>query len=341
MKVLVTGGCGFIGSWVCEYYAKKGDKVIAYDNLTKHELMRTGYNVEAARDYNCDYLKGLGVQLVKADVRNRDELFEYAGSCDFIVHTAAQPAMTISIEDPVLDFSTNAAGTLNVLEAGRKFKIPVVSCATIHVYGNAINKELKSGKTRYVRKTAAIDERYPTLGGNITPLHASKACGDIYCRAYIETYKVRAASFRLTGLYGPRQLGGEDHGWVANFCIRAMMGLPLTIYGSGRQVRDILYAEDLVRAFDAFYRKRSPGIYNIGGGRQNMLSLLEAVDIISSLLGKKIPLKFGPQRYGDLKYFVCDTKKAKKALGWSPKIRPKEGIKRLIKWIEENKGLFR
>ncbi|HAH21059.1 MAG TPA: nucleoside-diphosphate sugar epimerase, partial [Candidatus Omnitrophica bacterium] len=100
MKVLVTGGCGFIGSWVCEYYAKKGDKVIAYDNLTKHELMRTGYNVDAARDYNCDYLKGLGVQLVKADVRNQDELFEYSRDCDFIAHTAAQPAMTISIEDP-------------------------------------------------------------------------------------------------------------------------------------------------------------------------------------------------------------------------------------------------
>lgn len=341
MKVLVTGGCGFIGSWVCEYYAKNGDKVVAYDNLTKHELTRTGYNVEAARDYNCDYLKGLGVQLVKADVRNRDELFEYAKDCDFIVHTAAQPAMTISIEEPVLDFTTNVSGTVNVLEAAREFKIPAVSCATIHVYGNAVNKELKSGKTRYVREIPAIDEKYPILTGNITPLHASKAAGDIYARAYIETYKVQAASFRLTGLYGPRQLGGEDHGWVANFCIRAMMNLPISIYGTGKQVRDILYAEDLTRAFDAFYRKRKPGIYNIGGGRQNMLSLLEAIEIISSLLGKKIPLQFGPERYGDLKYFVCDTAKARKALGWSSKIKPREGIKRLIDWIQQNRELFK
>jgi len=120
-----------------------------------------------------------------------------------------------------------------------------------------------------------------------------------------------------------------------------MMNLPVTIYGTGKQVRDILYAEDLVRAFDAFYRNRIPGIYNIGGGRQNMLSLLEAIDIISSLLGKKIPLQSGPERYGDLKYFVCDSAKARKALGWSAKIRPEEGIKRLIGWIEENRELFK
>ncbi|MFC1804515.1 NAD-dependent epimerase/dehydratase family protein [Candidatus Omnitrophota bacterium] len=341
MKVLVTGGCGFIGSWVCEYYAKKGNQVISYDNMTKHELMRTGYSVEATRNYNWDYLKGLGVKLIIADVRNRAELFEYAQGCDFIVHTAAQPAMTIGIENPQLDFDTNVNGTLNVLEAARKFKLPVVSCATIHVYGNKINDELKAEKERFLRKPIAIDEKYPTLTGRITPLHASKASADIYVRAYIDTYKLKAASFRLTGLYGPRQFGGEDHGWVANFCIRAIMDLPITIYGTGKQVRDILYAQDLISAFDAFYLNQRPGIYNIGGSKGNMISLLECIRGISEILNKKIKIKFAPERIGDLKYFVCDIKKAEEDLNWRPKIRPKEGISRLIEWIEANRHLFK
>ncbi|MDD5566134.1 MAG: NAD-dependent epimerase/dehydratase family protein [Candidatus Omnitrophica bacterium] len=341
MRVLVTGGCGFIGSWVCEYYVKKGHKVISYDNMTKHELMRTGYNVSSARDFNRVFLKKLGVTLVKADVRDQKELFRYAGLSDFIVHTAAQPAMTISIEKPQLDFSTNVLGTYNVLEAARKFSIPAVSCATIHVYGNEINQELKESGFRYVRSPAAINEQYPTLSGTITPLHASKACADIYVRAFIDTYKIKAASFRLTGLYGPRQLGGEDHGWVANFCIRAIMGLPITIYGTGKQVRDILYAQDVVRAFDAFYRHPRPGIYNIGGGRQNMISLRECIDFISAALGKKVKVRFEKERLGDLRYFVCDTEKAKKRLLWQSKVRPEEGIVRLIEWIRENKRLFK
>lgn len=341
MKVLVTGGCGFIGSWVCEYYAKKGDQVIAYDNMTKLELMRTGYNVEKARDFNWDYLKSLGVKMVKADIRNKEELFTSVNGCDYIIHTAAQPAMTISWEDPELDFTTNLAGTFNVLEAARKFKIPVVSCATVHVYGNKINDELKEDKTRFVRNPEGIDETYPTLGGFITPLHASKAAGDIYVRTYIETYKMKAASFRLTGLYGPRQLGGEDHGWVANFCIRALLGMPISIYGTGKQMRDILYAGDLVAAFDAFYNKQVPGIYNIGGGHDNMISLVECISYIEKVLGKKLDVKFENERFGDLKYFVCDIKKATAGLGWKPKVKPAEGINNLIEWIRNNPDLFK
>jgi CDP-paratose 2-epimerase len=341
MKVLVTGGCGFIGSWVCEYYAGKGHKVVSYDNMTKNELMRTGYNVAKARDYNWNFLKGLGVRMVKADVRNAAELREYANDCDFIVHTAAQPAVTISIEDPVLDVSTNVAGTVNVLEAARCFKIPVVSCATIHVYGNKINADLVEGRKRYTRRPAGIDESYPTLTGLLTPLHASKSAADTYVRAYIDTYKIRAASFRLTGLYGPRQLGGEDHGWVANFCIRALMGLPITIFGTGKQVRDILYCEDLVRAFDAFRRNPVAGIYNIGGGRQNIISLIESIEVISSILGRKLDVRSEPARFGDLNYFVCNSSKAEKNLHWQSKVRPKDGIKRLIDWVLENRGLFK
>ncbi|MBN2245271.1 MAG: GDP-mannose 4,6-dehydratase, partial [Candidatus Aminicenantes bacterium] len=138
MKVLVTGGCGFIGSHVCEFYSRRGDTVISFDNMTKYELGRTGYAVEGARNYNWDLLDKMGVILVKEDIRDFNKVMEYAEGVDYIVHTAAQPAMTISLEDPELDFSTNVRGTFNLLKAAQILKIPLVSCCTIHVYGNRI-----------------------------------------------------------------------------------------------------------------------------------------------------------------------------------------------------------
>lgn len=340
MKVLVTGGCGFIGSHVCEYYAKKGHEVVSYDNMTKHELMRTGYATDEARDYNWNFLKALGVEMVKADIRNYEELREYASNCAYIVHTAAQPAMTISWEDPDLDFSTNVLGTYNVLKLAKDFKIPVVSCATIHVYGPKVNDSLKEGQTRYVREPAEIDEMHPVMQGELTPLHASKRSAEVYLQAFIDTYKIEAASFRLTGLYGPRQLGGEDHGWVANFAIRAVLGEPLRIFGTGKQTRDILYATDAVKAFDAFYNTRKSGIYNIGGGVKTAISLLECIDLIAEVTGEKPEVKFETGRPGDLLYFICDTSSARKELHWQAKVEPKEGVTNLINWIRENKQLF-
>lgn len=340
-KILVTGGCGFLGSHVCEFYAKKGDEVISYDNMTKHELHRTGFAADAARDFNWNYLKELGVNLVKADIRNFEELADHATGCDYIIHTAAQPAMTIAWEDPVLDMTTNVMGTFNVLETARKHKIPTAGCATVHVYGNQINEELTEGENRYIREPEAIDENYPTLGGVITPLHASKAAGDIYTRAYIDTYGVEAASFRLTGIYGTRQFGGEDHGWVANFSIRSIMDWPITIFGTGKQVRDIVYATDVCEAFDAFYHKRKPGIYNIGGGSQTAISLVECIRTIGEINNEKPLVKFEDVRHGDLSYFVCDITKATKQLEWLPKIMPKEGITLLMDWIKENRAIFK
>ena len=339
-KVLVTGGCGFLGSHVCEYYREKGADVISYDNMTKTELSRTGFAVESARNHNMDYLKGIGVKVVKADVRNFEELMDHAAGCDYIIHTAAQPAMTISWEDPRIDITTNVMGTFNVLEAARKLKIPVACCATIHIYGNKINETLQEREKQYVREPVGIDENHPTLEGTITPLHASKAAGDIYIRVYIDTYKLEAASFRLTGIYGTRQFGGEDHGWVANFAIRSIMGWPLTIFGTGKQVRDIIYATDICEAFDAFYRSRKPGVYNIGGGTDTLLSLLECIDILEEINGVKPEVKFSPDRHGDLRYFVCDITKAKRELGWSPQIKPREGIEKLVQWINDNREIF-
>lgn len=340
MKVLVTGGCGFLGSHVCEFYSKRGDSVISLDSMTKYELERTGYMADAARRYNWDYLETLGVQLVKEDIRNAEALIDHCTDCDYIVHTAAQPAMTLSWEDPVNDFTTNAAGTLNVLEAARRHKIPVASCATIHIYGNRINETLSETETRYVRIPAAIDEDHSTLEGTLSPLHASKMSADIYVRTYADVYGVKAASFRLTGIYGPRQLGGEDHGWVANFSIRAVMGWPLTIFGTGKQLRDILFVTDVASAFHAFYESRIPGVYNIGGGGPFSVSLLECIDMIKEICGKDLNVRFEPDRYGDLRYFICDIRKANRSLGWSPKVAPRQGVERLINWIGENRGLF-
>lgn len=340
MKVLVTGGCGFLGSHVCEFYIKKGAEVIAFDNMTKHELQRTGFVTDVARTYNWNYLKNIGVKMVKADVRDFDILLKESDGCDYIVHTAAQPAMTISWEDPVLDFTTNVVGTFNVLEVARKLEIPVASCATIHIYGNKINEELKEEETRYRRTPPSIDEGLRLLQGTLSPLHASKSAGDIYVRTYIDTYNLKAASFRLTGIYGPRQLGGEDHGWVANFSIRAVMNWPLTIFGTGKQVRDILYATDVAEAFDAFYNNQVPGVYNIGGGEKNAISLIECIDLIGKIRGEKPQVKFENDRFGDLRYFICNIEKAKKNLHWEPKVLPEEGIKNLIEWVSENRNLF-
>jgi CDP-paratose 2-epimerase len=340
MKVFVTGGCGFLGSHVCEYYAKKGAKVIAFDNMTKHELRRTGLATEEARDYNWNFLKSLGVELIKADVRNYEELLDHANGCNYIIHTAAQPAMTISWEDPRLDITTNVMGTFNVLEAARTLKIPVACCATIHIYGNKINDELQEGDTRYTREPHEIDEKYPTLGGALSPLHGSKATGDIYVRVYIDTYKLEAASFRLTGIYGTRQFGGEDHGWVANFAIRSVLNWPLTIFGTGKQIRDIIYATDICEAFDAFYKTRKPGVYNIGGGLKTAISLIECIDLIGEINGKKPEVKFEPDRYADLRYFICDISKVQKELGWEPRVLPKEGVSMLINWIKENRNVL-
>lgn len=340
MRVLVTGGCGFLGSHVCEHFVKRGDSVVSYDNMTKYEIERTGYGSEAARDYNWNLLESMGVEMVREDIRNSEALNDYASGCDYIVHTAAQPAMTISWEDPVLDFSTNVTGTFNVLEAARCHSIPVASCATIHVYGNRINETLSESETRYVRTPAAIDESHPTMEGNLSPLHASKMAGDIYVRAYADVYGVKAASFRLTGIYGPRQFGGEDHGWVANFSIRAVTGRPLTIFGAGRQVRDILYADDVARAFQAFYERREPGVYNIGGGEALSISLIECIDLIRELCDREVIVKFEADRYGDLRYFVCDIGKAERTLKWKPTIAPRDGIDKLMGWIRDNRDLF-
>jgi len=340
-KVLVTGGCGFLGTHISEMFKKKGWDVIAYDNLTTYEFKKNPYMRPESRYANKNMLEKFGVKINVADVRDKEALFSACSDVDYICHTAAQPTMTLSWEDPERDFSTNVRGTFNVLEAARKFNIPVVSCNSIHCYGpSKINSELKEEKTRYVREPVTINEEEPLLQGVVTPLHASKSSAEHYVQCYIDTYNLKAASFRLTGIYGPYQFGGEDHGWVANFSIRNVLGLPLTIFGNGKQLRDILYASDVAEAFDCFYEKQKPGIYNIGGGEKTMISLLECIEMIDEISGKKSNVRFEKDRFGDLKYFVSDITKAKKELNWEPKITPRKGITNLINWIKNNQNLF-
>jgi len=341
MKVLVTGGCGFLGSNICTFYKAKGAEVIAYDNLAKHEFARNRYMKPEARVYCKELLEKTGVTVLVQDIRDKEKLLAAAQGCDYICHTAAQPAMTISWEDPELDFSTNTRGTFNVLEAARQLHIPVAVCSSIHTYGpDRINASLKEEKTRYARTPVRIGDDEPLLQGMVTPLHASKRSNEIYVQSYIDTFGLKAACFRLTGIYGPNQFGGEDHGWVANFSIRAVIGEALTIFGTGKQTRDILYASDVAEAFDSFFRTPNPGIYTIGGGEENMISLLESIELIGELLGIRPLVKYEKERPGDLRYFVADYSKMLNATGWEPKVRPKEGVSRLLAWVKENEGLF-
>lgn len=338
-RVLVTGGCGFLGSHVCDFFIKKGWEVVSYDNMTKYELKRTGYGTEATRDHNWNYLKALGVIMVRGDVRNKEHLMDRTEGCDYIIHTAAQPAMTISWEDPEHDFTTNVVGTFNVMEVARMRKIPVVNTSSIHVYGNSINDSLIEKDTCYDRNPAAIPENQPVMVGQISPLHASKMSAEHYVRSYTDMYGVKAASFRFTGIYGERQFGGEDHGWVANFSIRAVFGQSIRIFGKGKQTRDILYAMEGAESYFNFYNNPISGVYNIGGGPENKISLLESIALIGEIVGKKPEVIFAEERPGDMRYFICDIANARK-FGFNPKVRPKEGITKLVKWIEENKSVF-
>lgn len=339
MNVLVTGGCGFVGSNTCKHFAEQGHEVIAYDNMDFLELSRSGYSKDIKRMVR-NYLEQIGVQVVGGDILNKTQLEHYGSNVDFIIHTAAQPAMTIAKEYPGKDFNTNVRGTFNLLELAYIYDIPIVNCSSIHVYGNGINNQLQEQSTRYERRPSTISENHPVLTGDISPLHASKRSAEIYTEAFIQTYGLKAANFRLTGMYGPGQLAGMDHGWVANFAIRTLMKKPITIFDTDKQVRDILYISDVIKAFEAFYDKQVPGTYNVGGGLKTAISLKESLDLIHDITGLDQDIRFDESRKGDLYYFVCNIDKIKQNLGWEPNVLPKEGIGTMIEWMTGNKWLF-
>jgi len=325
VKVFITGIAGFLGSHLTEYYRKKGWQVSGIDSMTKYELNRTNFNAEKIRKYQMDFLKSIGAELIIGDICDA-RLDEFAKDADYIIHCAAQPAMTIALEKPAMSCYHNVLGTVNVLEAAKNLNVPVAICSSIHVYGNGDNEYLDG----LIKEKFRYKEDEKLLAGNVTPLHIDKYADELY-GAFIESYGMKTAAFRLTGFYGERQFGGEDHGWIANFAIRTELGLPIKVFGTDTQVRDALYVRDVCRAFDNWHENgQPPGIYNIGGGKQITLSIKQCLTYEAGLLAKAQDIEMLPARQGDLWYMVCDITKANKAFGWQPE----------CEWVRNNRGLF-
>ena len=346
MRILITGGGGFVGSHVAEYYAKRGEEVTVFDNLSRAEIL--GISPKAVM-YNWSYLKNnRSVKLVKGDVRNFEAVQEIAKDKDVIVHVAGQVAVTTSVKDPKTDFEVNALGTFNVLEGARRSEMDptIIYCSTNKIYGMNVNEiAVKEGETRYYfsdkKYEKGIPEDFPVDLCEHTPYGCSKLVGDLYVQDYAHVYGLKTGVFRMSCIYGERQFGIEDQGWVAWFTIATLAGKPITIYGDGKQVRDILYVSDLVDAYNAFMNsKLKHGVFNLGGGQQNTLSLLELLDILEKLTGKRTKISFDDWRLGDQKVYISDISEAQQKLGWRPQVSPLEGVKRLTKWVQQNMGLF-
>lgn len=344
-RILVTGGAGLVGSHAVEHYAQKGNKVVVLDNLMRSQLFGSE---EATVEYNWHYLtKYDNVHRLKGDVRNEHDVVEAIGDgVDVVIHTAGQPGVPLSVRIPREDFSINAFGTLNVLECLRQRckEATFVYCSTNKVYGENVDQiRLVEKETRYIYQgVSGVSERMPIDYTGHTPYGVSKYVGDLYTQEYARIYGMKTAVFRMSCTYGTRQFGFEDQGWVAWFIIATLLGKPITIYGDGKQVRDLLYVTDLLEAFDKFVESDiKHEVFNIGGGSQYSTSLLEFLNILQSEMGKRSQIRFSNWRPSDQKVYISDISKAKEKLGWSPIINPQEGIKRLIQWAEQNKELFR
>lgn len=345
MRVLVTGGAGMVGSHTAEYYAKRQEEVIILDNLMRSRLFE--YDKKSV-EYNWNYLKQYrNIRRVKGDIRDkRDVLSAIGKGVDLCVHTAGQPGVGLSVKEPMEDFSINAYGTLNVLECLRQKcrDACFIYCSTNKVFGENVDRiKLAEKEKRYVFDAqAGVREDMPIDLTGHTPYGASKYTGDIYAQEYAHIYGMKTAVFRMSCIYGVRQFGFEDQGWIAHFIISNFIGRPVTIYGNGKQVRDILYVEDLVGAYDKFFRNSiRHGVYNIGGGPDNTTSLLELIEMIDKETGTRTEYKFGDWRPSDQKVYISDIAKVRKALDWQPKITPAYGVKLLTDWVRDNIGVFK
>jgi CDP-paratose 2-epimerase len=343
MRVLVTGGAGFIGSHVVEHFSKENE-VIVVDNLIRDELL--GKQV-GNKLYNWSYLKNLkNVNLRKCDIRNFNELKENSVDVDIIIHTAAQVAVTTSLKDPRMDFEINAIGTLNALEVARLNDAIFLVCSTNKVYGENVNKiPLIEKETRYEyadeKYKDGIPEEFSVDLTGHSPYGCSKLVADIYTQDYSYTYGLKTGVFRMSCIYGERQFGVEDQGWVAWFVIATTFKKPITIYGDGKQVRDLLYVKDLVRAFEKFINSNiKHEVFNMGGGKENAYSLLEVLSIIKKVSNLSTKIEHADWRPADQKVYISNINKARKLLNWYPEISVEEGIKRLYDWVINNKSAF-
>ncbi len=344
MNILITGGAGLVGSHAAEYFAGKGHNVTVMDNLIRSKLF--GYDKKSV-EYNWDYLSRIGnVKRVIGDVRDEGDVLSAVGrGVDVLLHAAGQPGVPLSMKIPKEDFSINGFGTLNVLECLRQ-KSPeavFIYTSTNKVYGENVDMlPLKEGKTRYgYSDVRGVDENMSVDNTGHTPYGASKYVGDLYAQEYGRFYGMKTGIFRMSCVYGTRQFGFEEQGWVSWFGICAVYGKPITIFGDGKQVRDLLWVEDLVKAFDCFIGSGLKGeVFNIGGGDANSISLLEFLDVLEKKVGRKPDVSFKNWRQSDQKVYISDIRKIKKTLGWSPEVSAQEGIDRLLGWIKENGVLF-
>jgi CDP-paratose 2-epimerase len=345
MRILITGGAGMVGSHAAEYYAGKKNEVIVLDNLIRSRLF--GYDRQSV-EYNWNWLGDFkNVKRIKGDVRSTDDVYGALGDgVDAIVHAAAQPGVSFSVRMPQEDFSINALGTLNVLECARqRCKDAVfIYCSTNKVYGENVDRiPIKEEKTRYAYKTlTGVSEEMSVDYGGHTPYGVSKYAGDMYVQEYHHIYGMKTGVFRMSCIYGTRQFGFEDQGWVAWFLIANLLGRPLTIYGDGKQVRDLLYVDDLMEAYDKFINSDvRHGVFNIGGGPDNTVSLLEFISLIEKQTAKKMNYSFADWRPSDQKVYISQVLKAKKILKWQPRTDIAEGLNRLFEWVQDNINMFK
>lgn len=336
---LVTGGAGFIGSNYVARLIQRGEQVTIYDNFSRGGAPR-----------NLQWLKEIfgeeSFHVIVGDVRDADKIAEAARGSDVIVHLAGQVAVTTSVIDPRDDFESNALGTFNTLEAARlSGRNPIfIYASTNKVYGGMEDVELLEEPTRW-RYRDLINGCPETQPLDFhSPYGTSKGAGDQYTHDYARIYDLPTVVMRQSCIYGPRQFGIEDQGWVAWFIIAAIKRRPITIYGDGKQVRDLLYVDDLLNAYDLAVDKidiAKGQVYNLGGGPANVMSVwAEFCPMLEKLLGKTIEVARGDWRPGDQRVFYADISKAEKELGWKPKIGVEEGVKRLFEWVKENEDLL-
>jgi CDP-paratose 2-epimerase len=344
-KILITGGCGFIGSNMAAHYLAKGWEVVTYDNYSRPGAKKNAAWLEkSAIGLKQNHGNG-SLRQVRGDVRDLESLREVMSGVDVVAHMAAQVAVTTSVLDPMEDFLVNALGGMNVLEASRTCgSDPIVLYASTNkVYGGMEHLRVGASTLRYhfIDYPEGIDEDFPI--DLHSPYGCSKGACDLYMIDHARIYGLRTVVFRQSCIYGPRQFGVEDQGWVAHFVISAVLGRPLTIFGDGKQVRDVLHVRDLLQAFDLAIDNIdvcAGKAYNLGGGPGNAISLLELIYRLEPELDKAIPLTFDDWRPGDQRVYVSDIRKANRDMGWAPRTSIGAGLKDLCQWVKTNRELF-
>lgn len=340
MNILITGGAGFIGCNTARHHLEQGHRVVIFDNLSRQGAL-----------HNLRWLQGLGGDRVivhQGDVRHATELeAAFTIRPDRIYHLAGQVAVTTSVAQPRDDFESNALGTFNVLEATRRHapEALLIYSSTNKVYGEMSASEVVEQETCYTYRNLphGIPETQPL--DFHSPYGCSKGCGDQYVRDYARIYGLRTVVMRQSCIYGTRQFGVEDQGWIAHFCLAARARKPISIYGDGKQVRDVLWIGDLIEAYECAARHSEQAVgevFNIGGGPANTLSVWkEFGPLLNRHAGYEVDIRMGPWRPGDQRVYFSDIRKAQRLLQWTPRTSFAQGLEKLWNWIQSEAPLFR